>query len=88
MPYQMVVDAPGMVGAARLKGVEARVRLRLLVRSDGTVGRAEVAVPSGRPELDAAALGAAMGWRFLPARRDGEPIDSVALIWVAFVSSP
>jgi protein TonB len=88
VPYQMVVDAPGIAAAARLKGVEARVRLRLLVRSDGAVGRAEVAVPSSRPELDAAALGAAMSWRFLPARRDGEPIDSVVLIWVAFVSSP
>jgi len=87
-PYQMVVEAPGVVSAARLKGVEARVRLRLLVRSDGTVGRAEVAVASGRPELDAAAVAAALGWRFLPARRDGEPIASVALIWVAFTAPP
>jgi protein TonB len=84
----MVVEAPGVVSAARLNGVEARVRLRLLVRADGRVERADVIIPSGRPELDAAAQNAAMGWRFLPARRDGEPIASIALVWVAFTTSP
>lgn len=84
----MIVDAPGLSSTARLEAVEARVRLRLLIRADGSVAGVEVAVPSGRPELDAAALDAARHWRFLPARRDGEPIDSVALIWVAFVVGP
>ncbi len=88
LPYRMIVDAPGLSSTARLEAVEARVRLRLLIRADGSVAGVEVAVPSGRPELDAAALDAARHWRFLPARRDGEPIDSVALIWVAFVVGP
>lgn len=88
LPYRMVVDAPGLAAAARLEAVEARVRLRVTVRADGTVGRVEIAVPSGRPELDAAALEAAPQWRFLPARRNGEPIESVALIWVAFIAEP
>lgn len=88
LPYQMIVDPPGVVSAVRLKGVEARVRLRLLIRADGSVGRAEVATPSGRPELDEAALGAATAWRFLPARRGGVPIESLALIWVVFTSNP
>ena len=88
IPYQMIVEAPGIASGARLKGVEARVRLRLLVRADGTVGRTEIAVPSGRPELDAAAHEAAGRWRFLPARRDGDPIESIVLIWVTFTSGP
>ena len=88
MPYQMIVEAPGIGASARLKGVDARVRLRLLVRADGTVGRTEIAVHSGRPELDAAALEAAVRWRFLPARRDGDPIESIVLIWVTFTSGP
>jgi len=87
-PYRMVIDAPGLASAARLEAVEARVRLRLVVRADGNVARVEIAASSGRAELDEAALDAARHWRFLPARRNGEPVDSVALIWVAFVVGP
>ena len=82
------METPGLAAEARPEQVSARVRLRLLVREDGAVGRVEIAVPSGRPELDAAAAAAAALWRFLPARRDGAPIASVVLIWVAFVSVP
>ncbi|HET6918216.1 MAG TPA: energy transducer TonB [Jiangellaceae bacterium] len=88
LPYRMILDAPGLSSTARLEAVEARVRLRLVVRADGSVAGVDVAISSGRRELDAAALESARHWRFLPARRDGEPIDSVALIWVAFVASP
>lgn len=87
-PYQMVIEWPGLTSAVRAQGVEVRVRLRLVVRTDGTVGRVEVAVPSGRPDLDSAAVAAARTWRFLPARRDGEPIESIALIWIAFTAEP
>lgn len=88
LPYRLVVDTPGLGSSARLEAVEARVRLRLAIRADGRVAGVEIAVSSGRAELDGAALGAARQWRFLPARRDGEAIDSVALIWVAFVARP
>ncbi len=88
LPYRMIVDAPGLSATARLEAVEARVRLRLVVRADGSVAAVHVVIPSGRRELDTAARDAARGWRFLPARRDGEPIDSVALIWVSFVAGP
>jgi protein TonB len=87
-PYQMVVEAPGVSATARLQPVEARVRLRILVRVDGTVGTVEIAVASSRPDLDAAAVDAAKGWRFLPARRDGHPVESIALVWVAFTAGP
>lgn len=86
--WRVVVEAPGLAAEARPEQFSARVRLRLLVREDGAVGRVEIAVPSGRSELDAAAAAAAAGWRFLPARRDGAPIASVVLIWIAFVSAP
>lgn len=86
--WRVIVEAPGLAAEARAERLAARVRLRLLVREDGTVGRVEVAVPSGRPEMDAAAAAAAAGWRFLPARRDGAPITSIVLVWVAFVVAP
>jgi len=60
------------------------VRLRLLVRSDGTVGSVEVVVSSGDPEVDRAAVDALSRWRFEPARRDGGPIDSYYFVWVTF----
>lgn len=63
---------------------EGRLRLRLLVRADGTVGAVELLVSSGDPELDRAAVTALSGWHFEPARRDGEPVDSYYLVWVAF----
>jgi protein TonB len=64
------------------------VRLRIHLRDDGSVERVSVAVASGHPEFDAAAAQAARSWRFAPARRDGTPIPSVVLIWIAFVMEP
>jgi TonB family protein len=51
----------------------AVVNLVLELASDGSVRRAYVESPV-RPELDAAALAAAQGLRFRPARREGVPI--------------
>ncbi|MDR7532433.1 MAG: TonB family protein [Armatimonadota bacterium] len=87
-PSRMVVEAPGVVASARVEPADARVRLRLVVLADGTVGSVAVALSSGRADLDAAALRAARAWRFLPARRDGVPVDSVVLIWVLFTAAP
>lgn len=86
--WHVVVETPGLVAEAQPAQASARVRLRLLVREDGSVGRVEVAVSSGRPELDGAAATAARSWRFLPARRDGSAIASTVLIWVSFVVGP
>ncbi len=88
MGWRVVVETPGLVAEARPEHDTARVRLRLVVHVDGTVGVVEVATSSGRPDLDAAAAASAQGWRFIPARRDGEPVPSRVLIWVAFVLAP
>jgi protein TonB len=84
----VIVEAPGLTASARPEAPAARVRLRLLVREDGSVAEVTVAVSSGRADLDAAAASAARSWRFLPARRDGVAIASAVLIWVAFVIGP
>ena len=67
---------------------EGRLRLRLLVRADGTVGAVELLVSSGDAELDRAAVTALSGWHFEPARRDGQPVDSYYVVWVAFRAVP
>jgi protein TonB len=86
--WRVLVESPGLAAEARVESASARVRLRLLVRETGAVGDIQVAVSSGRPELDAAAVEAARGWRFEPARRDGIAIASTVLIWIAFVVGP
>ncbi len=51
---------------ARRRGIEGDVVVRIAVDSNGTVIRAEVAVPSGHAMLDEAALRVARATRFAP----------------------
>ena len=55
-------------------GEEGRVRLRALVRSDGTVESATVEGSSGSERLDQAAAGLVRNWRYVPAMREGAPV--------------
>lgn len=64
--------------------VRGRVRVRLLIRSDGAVAIVEVIVSSGNTSLDEAARRGLLRWRFVPATRDGVPIDAYLLIWITF----
>jgi iron complex outermembrane recepter protein len=54
---------------------EARVELLVSVLADGTVGEVEV-TRSGTQELDAAAVAAVRQWRFEPARRGEQAVDT------------
>jgi len=55
-------------------GEEGKVRLRALVRSDGTVENATVEGSSGSVRLDQAASGLVRTWRYVPGMRDGIPV--------------
>ncbi|MDR7426440.1 MAG: energy transducer TonB [Armatimonadota bacterium] len=79
----VVVPGPGGMAAGQAT-VRGRVRVRLLVLADGTVAEVEVLISSGDPELDQAARQGLLRWRFLPARRDGVPVDAHLLLWVTF----
>lgn len=59
---------------ARRRGWEGDVILSVRVLPTGLVDDAFVIVTSGRDVLDEAALDAVLGWRFEPARYDGEPV--------------
>jgi TonB family protein len=83
--YRIVVDHSVSAPGVGIDAAEGRVRLKILVRADGSVGGVEVAQSSGRPFLDAAAMGEASRWRFAPATRDGQPIDAWALVPLLFV---
>lgn len=65
---------------AKRRGWEGKVTLKVFVHADGTVGEVRVAVSSGHEMLDEAALDAVRRWRFVPAKRNGQAVDS----WVSF----
>lgn len=82
---QVALERGQLTTQLRLEAREGRVVLRILVRADGTVARAEVARSSGQSALDQAAVLAVGSWRFDPATRNGAPIEAWVLIPVRFV---
>ena len=56
------------------RGVEGTTTVRVLVNEAGGVDSATVAVSSGVPTLDSAAVTGALRMEFEPARRDGAPV--------------
>lgn len=65
--------------ASRRLGEEGKVLLRVKVSSGGTALAVEVKHSCGFGRLDEAARAAVLRWRFVPARRGDEAIES----WVA-----
>jgi protein TonB len=71
---------------ARRMGMQGVVVLRVHVRADGSVAEAELAQSSGSQLLDDSALKTVREqWRFLPARLDGEPVESYVEVPIRFV---
>ena len=59
--------------AARRMGIQGRVVLNVEVLAEGVAGQINVQQSSGHEVLDQAALEAVKHWRFIAARRGGEP---------------
>lgn len=70
--------------AARRAGEQGTVTLRVLVARDGLPVRVELERSSGSRHLDAAALEAVRAWRFVPARRGSDPVESWVLVPIVF----
>lgn len=73
---------------ARRRGLQGTVRLEVLVGRDGRVRDLKLAESSGHADLDDAALRAVRDWRFVPARRGGEPVDAPVIVPVRFQIGP
>lgn len=76
--------APRYPLAARRAGEQGTVTLRVLVARDGLPMRVELERSSGSRHLDAAALEAVRAWRFVPARRGSDPVESWVLVPIVF----
>jgi len=62
--------------SAMAEGVTGRVRVKMNIGPDGFVDGVVITRSSGDARLDAAAVRAALTWRYLPARRNGIPVAS------------
>jgi protein TonB len=71
--------------AARRLGHEGVVLLEVLVAADGRAAEVSVARSSGHATLDESARETVRSrWRFLPARRDGQPVPSRVEVPIRF----
>lgn len=67
-------------------GTQGVVVLRVFVHPDGSVGEVTVSQSSGSDLLDDSALRTVREqWRFLPARLDGQPVESWVEVPIRFV---
>jgi len=70
--------------AARRAGEQGTVTLKVLVSREGMAARVDIEKTSGSTHLDSAALETVKTWRFTPARRGTEPIESWVLVPIVF----
>lgn len=74
---------PTYTDHALAKKIQGNVRLEIIIRRDGTVGEVRV-VKSLDSELDRKAVEAVRQWLFAPGRFQGQPVDVLAEVQVAF----
>ncbi|MFO1153910.1 MAG: energy transducer TonB [Rhodospirillales bacterium] len=75
---------PDYPPAARRRGIEGTVVLRVEVSAEGRPLAVEIAKSSGSDSLDEAARAAIARWRFRPATRAGEAVAATASVPVRF----
>jgi periplasmic protein TonB len=81
----IVATAPRYPIKALRAGVEGTVYLRILVGTDGMPMRVEIDRSSGSRELDAEAKRHVVKkWRFVPAMRDGVPVQAWGRVPIVF----
>lgn len=76
--------APSYPSVSRRVGEEGRVMLRVLVSKNGDAEQVEIESGSGFTRLDKAALDAVKKWRFIPAKRNNQPISAYVIVPIQF----
>ena len=86
-PRKVVQTVPVYPYKARQRNIEGFVKVKMLVRADGTVG--EVSVLDAHPKglFDSAALKAVPQWRFQPGVIDGQAVPSWVVTTIRFTLS-
>jgi len=83
-PRPVMRTQPLYPARAKHRNIEGAVRVKLLVRADGSVGNVEIL--EARPEglFDAAVLKSVPRWRFEPGTLDGQAVPAWVVTWVRF----
>jgi periplasmic protein TonB len=76
--------APTYPAVSRRVGEEGRVMLRVLVSKNGDAEQVEIESGSGFSRLDRAASDAVKKWRFIPAKRNNQPISAYVIVPIQF----
>jgi protein TonB len=69
---------------SRRQGEEGKVLLKVRVSAKGEALEVAVSKSSGFPRLDNAAIDAVTRWRFVPAKRGDETVDSSVVVPITF----
>ncbi len=76
--------APTYPEAARRRGEQGSVLLRVNVSAEGAPVEVALAATSGHTNLDSAAIAAVRQWRFVPATQAGKAVPAVAEVPIRF----
>jgi periplasmic protein TonB len=76
--------APAYPPLSKRMGEEGKVILRVLVNPQGTADNVEIKTSSGSPRLDESAQKTVRTWKFIPAKRGDEPVQSWVLVPIIF----
>lgn len=76
--------APYYPASAKRKGIQGKVLLSVLVKTDGTPASVQISHSSGSNDLDQAALDAVRQWKFIPARSKGQFVQASVIVPVEF----
>ena len=69
---------------SRKRGERGRVLVRVFINRDGSSEKVEIEQSSGFNRLDQAAMSSAKKCRFIPAKRNGKPVKTLATIPYTF----
>jgi len=83
-PPQKVVQTAPYPYKARQRNIEGYVKVKFLVRADGTVGEMSVLEAQPKGLFDSAVLKAAPQWRFQPGVIDGQAVPSWVITTIRF----
>jgi len=78
------ICTPKYPRVSRKRGERGRVLVRVFINRDGFSEKVEIEQSSGFDRLDQAAMDSAKKCKFIPAKRNGEPVKTLATIPYTF----
>lgn len=88
LPRVLTKVVPAYVGG-KVKGPAGQLRIEIVIDVRGSVKAARIAQPlDGNQDYDTATLKAAKEWKFVPGRKDNEPVPVLAVVVADFAIRP